>query len=285
MKPIKLETLRHDNLVMFSQYMFALVSKQRPHLTIEQLWDEFNQHLDKKTYEIELGIGRSNRSCFGTYNKLSRICKKCLYNRKWECRDLAPVDGKIRCPKCKRLTPDGRPCMSCRYLNRKRARKYYANLKCDKCHKVDCICQDLKNQKIKSIRARRKEAGLCVHCGNQRDNDTLQCQKCLETHRKHNHAIKDRRKEKGLCCRCGNSLAGRVGVLCNRCRQDDKSERQRRRDNGLCTSCGTRKAERGLTCERCRTLKHNTRKAKTGVQSAIDLVDSGQTANVSTVNP
>lgn len=108
---------------------------------------------------------------------------------------------------------------------------------------------------------KRKELGLCPHCGKPRDGETLSCSKCKNYNNTYLKETYDYFKSKGICVYCKTQKARQGKISCLECagkqaerraikprvyteEQKEKAKaRERalyaqRRANGLCTECG-----------------------------------------------
>ena len=116
-------------------------------------------------------------------------------------------------------------------------------------------------ERNKKRRAERKEAGLCVRCGELAPAEgNVVCDTCREARRAEERKLYAARRAKGLCGRCGRpTFAG--AAQCGPCaaleegRAPKKNAASRRRyadrrARGLCVDCGVH-ADAGVRCASC----------------------------------
>jgi hypothetical protein len=111
---------------------------------------------------------------------------------------------------------------------------------------------------------RRDEQGLCLGCGNVRDDGEKKCSACRAKNREVCLAIYYRKKAQGVCVGCGGeALRGRP--LCEECRlkrneiSAETSSRPKNMANGLC-KCGEPRLPGLKNCAKCR--KQNVEKQR-----------------------
>ena len=132
----------------------------------------------------------------------------------------------------------------------------------------------------------RKEQGLCVYCGKEKEEDRqhlVSCKKCTDDKAKEVQKNRITYRKLGLCASCGKYKVFRDEKNCPECRAKHNTlmekEREKngdkvreyhrksyqrvvehRRENGLCTSCGGNRDDKYVMCSRCRAK--NTEKCR-----------------------
>jgi hypothetical protein len=119
---------------------------------------------------------------------------------------------------------------------------------------------------------KRKHAGLCIVCGQKRNNPTVWCDRCRTTRKFVLAAFWRRRVASGLCPRCGRPRESTKRINCaacaqkqtNRTREHHARIQQERKKSGLCTLCGLANDRSKLNyCSTCaKKVAANRRRTK-----------------------
>lgn len=140
--------------------------------------------------------------------------------------------------------------------------------------------------RMKVLKRKRREQGLCTVCGKPLDRDGVQCKACLE---KSNAYARERREmllAVGLCPICGKHEIFPHEKSCLECKAKraadgrykkveayNRSVYAKRKEQGLCPRCGKNKPEEGYTwCREClqkRSL-YKRKKVKRNVRAEWD---------------
>ncbi len=87
----------------------------------------------------------------------------------------------------------------------------------------------------------RKEAGLCIECGNPSRENKTRCSRCAEKAKIYDKCIKEKKKAAGLCIRCGKYPSVPNKTICEQCRIDGseraKTRAKKRLTAGCCLEC------------------------------------------------
>lgn len=114
-------------------------------------------------------------------------------------------------------------------------------------------------QSKKALRKRRKEQGLCIHCGDKAKLNQTRCARCITKDKENRRRYAERDAKRGICKNTGCSNAVTAGrSYCDECNAASSARTSTRRQGckakGICVSCETAKAVRGTTrCEACNT--------------------------------
>lgn len=115
--------------------------------------------------------------------------------------------------------------------------------------------------------AERKNAGLCVQCGQPAKEGLTRCIKHNEMFKQYMRDRRAKRKTAGLCVRGGCSEPGRSGTtLCEAHYQEAYREVKARRERylaaGLCVVCGESRGSNASLCEKHKEAKAKKQKAE-----------------------
>lgn len=106
------------------------------------------------------------------------------------------------------------------------------------------------SERQKAMVARRKERGVCVTCGKERDGITLACTKCREYNKLATQKKVSRRIELGLC-RCGREKTG-VRAVCEHCAAHMDNRKKAAYETGMCRQgCKSPRLELSQVCRIC----------------------------------
>lgn len=102
----------------------------------------------------------------------------------------------------------------------------------------------------------KKSKGLCPHCGNKSEENRIVCQSCQLKHNERIRNMRNRRIEEGLCPRCGLRPTSENRRHCSECakRRSEtiKIRIKRLISEGICPVCGQRSPIDGKQyCELC----------------------------------
>lgn len=112
----------------------------------------------------------------------------------------------------------------------------------------------------KSRHQRRKEAGLCVKCGGDReDSPTLACPDCREKRNRQARERNQKRREKGACPQCGEDHASET-VYCPTCHEQRQKVDRRAREGDQCQFCDN--TAEGTRCEECKKKRRERREKR-----------------------
>lgn len=130
----------------------------------------------------------------------------------------------------------------------------------------------------KTLYERRKEQGLCVYCGKEKEQDRQHLVSCYDCIMKKTEESRQNRimyRNLGMCARCGKYEVFGDEKNCPECKakHNTRMEKERekngdkvreyhrnsyrrtaehRRENGLCTRCGGKRDDGYVMCSRCR---------------------------------
>lgn len=128
-----------------------------------------------------------------------------------------------------------------------------------------------KRERMRTFQQRRRDAGLCIDCGQPRNGaSNSYCQRCKDVRKSRAHERYMIDKEIGLCHVCEKREARPGKVTCWECAVK-RSSYARPRDNaryyklkaqGLCTYCGKNPTSGGVYCDECKARKHEIAKER-----------------------
>ena len=116
-------------------------------------------------------------------------------------------------------------------------------------------------ERTRKRRRERKEAGLCVRCGEFAPAEgSVVCEACREARRAEEKKLYEKRRSRGLCGRCGGAVTGKASTCASCAKRDSKrrplknaASRARyhaRRARGICVDCSA-DAHGASRCARC----------------------------------
>lgn len=106
-------------------------------------------------------------------------------------------------------------------------------------------------QAKQALRASRKAAGLCIHCGKAADRGT-RCSACAERDADNRKRYLARDRAAGVCISLGCRRKARPNrVTCNRCARKQADDARKRKRRGVCQKCSNT-AHAGGYCKACR---------------------------------
>lgn len=131
---------------------------------------------------------------------------------------------------------------------------------------------------------KRKEKGLCVYCGKEKEEDRQHLVSCYRCVKNKSDEVKKNRityRKLGLCSRCGKYevLGDEKNCLECKAKHNNRMDEQRkvngdkvreynrnsykriadyRRENNLCTKCGGDRDDRYVMCSKCRAKNTET---------------------------
>jgi len=120
------------------------------------------------------------------------------------------------------------------------------------------VCKDKCKQRAAVKRAKNKESGACLNCGQAvGTRSSTKCDKCLDIGLASMNKARVVRKEKGICQNCGQRVAMRNKTVCSKCSRNMSVCRMKHyeiaKTAGLCPSCGTKEPVEGYKqCQQCR---------------------------------
>ena len=170
------------------------------------------------------------------------------------------------CSKCgrRRPAPERSQCATCLKRNREAQRARYDRARAEgaayggRCPESR---QRMARERLRKHRSKRREAGLCAHCGELPPlEDGTVCETCREARRAAEKKLYEKRRSSGRCGRCGAEVIDKAST-CASCAARDVKRRPRknaasraryrdRRARSLCVDCG--KASNGASrCAPC----------------------------------
>lgn len=112
-------------------------------------------------------------------------------------------------------------------------------------------------ERLTEKRSKRREAGLCWHCGGSPEPGRRSCRKALDQALASENRKRDRRLADGRCIECGEGPPAtgqrRCEACVRKCRAAVAATRARYRAAGACTRCGygTPAEPRKRVCAAC----------------------------------
>jgi NMD protein affecting ribosome stability and mRNA decay len=166
----------------------------------------------------------------------------------------------------------------------RRRKKLLAQGLCSRCGKVapetgKTLCQSCKEKEYKYKKPYderktllRKQAGLCLHCGEPAKEGKASCAACLDKQKEKQKRIVADRKKNRLCVGCGKTKPKQGNTSCADCLvrmlQVNTAMRARRVEAGICIDCGKNPARPNN--QRCRDCSPHTREFTEDRRARLD---------------
>ena len=199
--------------------------------------------------------------------------KRRKFDRERHRRRAAERRARGKCIKCGRDSPaPGRShCESCLAKNRVAERARYMKAR-EKGTRYGGRCPEsrrrMARERTRKRRRERKEAGLCVRCGELAPAEGgVVCEACREARRAEDKKLYEKRRSRGLCGRCGGAVFTGAST-CASCAARDSKRRPRknaasraryakRRALSLCVDCAA-DAHGASRCARCASRSYHS---------------------------
>ncbi len=123
----------------------------------------------------------------------------------------------------------------------------------------------LASRNKKALREKRKEAGMCVYCGELAISGKIACEQCharsLKTSKKYRNKVLNSK----LCIRCKVDVSYQSYKICQECRRKELAAKSKAYlEFGMCKTCGRKpiRAPDKTLCQYCYDRLKNNRKIR-----------------------